>query len=360
MDRPIVAIDARLLGRRGTGDTTYWTGLLHGLSRIEHGLRFLLLSNVEKPLGIPESPYFEWRTLRSRIDRWWSLVRFPLAARSLGAKAIHTQYNLSPLAGRIAVTTIHDVSFLIEPAWFRAKDRALLRRFVPASARRAGRVITVSESSKRDILEHLPFTSEKLRVTPLAAHPGIRRVPREEAAARVRNQFGVSEPYLLAVGTRWPRKNVSLAVRAVEGLPNEVPHRLAITGKSGWGEEERGSRVIETGYAETEQLCDLYSAADLFLVPSLHEGFGLTVLEAFVCGCPVVCSQGGALPEVAGDAALVVPSWEPADWTRAIAGLLSDSSKLQAMRDAGSKRAEGFRWEETAETTCAVYREVIS
>src|SRR5947208_6429719 len=108
---PKIAIDARLVGGQNTGDSTYWTGLLLCLSRVNANFRFLLFSNVRKPSGIPESENFQWVRIPGRSSRWWSLSRFPLNARRMGASAIHTQYSLSPLAGKAGITTVHDISF---------------------------------------------------------------------------------------------------------------------------------------------------------------------------------------------------------------------------------------------------------
>jgi glycosyltransferase involved in cell wall biosynthesis len=286
-------------------------------------------------------------------------VTFPLGARRAGARVIHTQYNLSPLAGRRGITTIHDVSFFIGPEWFRHRDLFLLRRFVPASARRAARVITVSETSRSEIERFIPAARGKTVVTPLAPTPGLEPVPLDEARRLVEAETGIAEPFLLTVGTRWPRKNMGLAVEAVSGLPADIPHVLAVTGKPGWGEEHLASpRVRATGYVTEAVLSALYSSAALYLAPSRHEGFGLPVLDAFRCGCPVLCSAGGALPEVAGDAAVVLPSWSPADWTDTLRELLTDSGKLDAMRMRGLERVKQFDWMETARRTMAVYREV--
>ena len=285
------------------------------------------------------------------------MVQFPLAARKAGAGVLHAQYNLSPLAPP-AVTTIHDVSFFVVPEWFRGKDRTLLQRFVPLSARRAKRVITVSETSKRDIARHIRRVESKIRVTPLARSPLIRPMKRAQAVQLVEATFG-KRPYVLTVGTRWPRKNMMLAIDAMELIDSDLPHRLFVTGQPGWGFEQTRSRTEMLGYVSDEQLSALYGAADLFLVPSRYEGFGLTLLEAFDCGCPVLCSSGGSLPEVADDAAVIQPSWEPENWGKTISMLLKDSSKLASMRDRGFRRAKQFSWKETARLTEQVYREVI-
>lgn len=355
---PTIAIDARLVAGTSTGDSTYWTGLLYGLSRVEAPFRFLLFSDRPRPEGIPWSDAFEWITLPARSSRWWSLVSLPLAARRRRASAVHVQYSLSPLAGRRGITTIHDVSFLIGPEWFRPRDRMLLSMTVPAAARRAARVITVSETSRGEIERLIPGV--RPAVTPLACPPWISSLPRAEAAERVRAELGIEGPFLLSVSTRWPRKNMGLAVAAAEALSPSLPQRLVLTGKAGWGDASLGARAVATGYVSNEMLSALYSAADLYLSPSRHEGFGIPLLEAFRCGCPVVCSSGGALPEVAGDAAYVERSWEPEDWARSIERLLGDRGTLEAMRDRGHARERLFSWEETARRTLDVYREVAT
>ncbi len=292
-------------------------------------------------------PGASWVQLSSRSERWWSFVAFPLAARRMGAEVLHTQYSLSPLAGRRGVTTIHDVSFFVEPSWFRFKDRVLLRSLVPLAARLASRVITVSATSRRDIERHLPAARGKVRVVPNAPHPDLRPVEPSEARAVVADRFGLEGPYLLT----------ALATQAAELLPASLPHSLVLTGKPGWGDESLGPRSRPVGYVQLQELAALYSAADLYLAPSRYEGFGITILEAFHCGCPVLCSAGGAQPEVAGDAAEELESWRPEDWAEAIRSLLSDSSKLERMRRDGRRRAADFRWEDAARRTCEVYRE---
>lgn len=358
MSDPIVALDARLVQTQATGDSTYWTGLLYGLAAKRQGVRFLLYSNQPKPPEIPDSPEFTWIELNSRRSRWWSLFRFPLHARRAGANVLHTQYNLSPLAGKGGVTTIHDLSFFIGPDWFRNVDRVLLQRFVPASARRAGRVIAVSETTRKDIATYIPGVEFRVRVVGEAAHPTLKAVSTDQAKATVRESFGLEGDYLLTVGTRWPRKNFALAEAAISQIERtDVP--LVVTGKAGWDTETENPRIRRVGYVSQDQLAALYGASSLYLIPSHYEGFGLTMLEAFRCGAPVLSSQGGALPEVAGDAAEMVPSWEPADWTSAINRLLADSGKLEGLRIRGREREKEFTWEAAAQATVNVYRELF-
>ena len=349
-----VAIDARLIGAQGTGDSTYWEGLLHGLTGLDDSTQFLLFSNAPKPREIPNSDRFHWVFLPGS-NRWFSLVRFPLAAKRLGAHLMHTQYNLSPLAGRRGITTIHDVSFLIEPTWFQPKDRFLLTKFVPRAAKRAAKVITVSNTSKAEIEHLIPAARGKTVAIYNAAGLARRRVEASDCEPMLK-ELGITKPFLLTVGTRWPRKNMALVIEACKGLET----LLVIAGKSGWGPEELGTNVVATGYVGEDHLNALYSSASVYLAPSKHEGFGVPILEAFRCGCPVICSSGGAFPEVAGSAAMVMKSWEPKDWTEAIHKALSSSSNLEAMRQAGFEREREFSWTRSAREHLAIYREVSS
>ena len=317
---------------------------MHALKALDTEFRFALFGNGPSP-----NPNLDWIDLRSKSGRWWSLVSFPRAARKLGAAAIHTQYSLSPLVGSRGITTIHDVSFLIGPEWFRSRDRVVLQTTVPAAAKRAAKVITVSETSRAEIERLIPAARGKTVATPLACPPWI------ELTSEKPN---LEAPYVLTVGTRWPRKNMKLAMDAMERVGSEVPHRLVVTGKAGWGEEGQGSRVVSTGYVSNEELSRLYSHADLYLAPSRHEGFGLPVLEAFRCGCPVLASSGGALPETAGDAADIEASWHADQWAATIGKLLKDRSTLDDLRRRGFEREKQFSWRETGLRTLEVYREV--
>ncbi|MCW5940121.1 MAG: glycosyltransferase family 4 protein [Fimbriimonadaceae bacterium] len=345
-----IAIDARLIDRPMTGDSTYWRGLVKALAQTQPEAELLLFTNDQPAASIPESAKVRWVRVPGS-GRFWSLAWFPLAARRSRASVVHTQYTLSPLVGDRGVSTVHDVSFFIGPQWFRPKDRWLLRLSVPSSCRRAAKVVTVSETSRREIERFVPEAKGKTIVTPLALGDGIRPMPPDLARATVAG-MGVEEPYLLTVGTRWPRKNMALAVKAAR----MADKRLVVTGKSGWGEED--GALTATGYVGDAELTALYQRASLYLAPAWHEGFGIPLLEAFACQCPVLASCGGALPETAGEAAEIVPSFEPADWADRIRALLADSSKLDSMRRLGLERLGSFDWAKTARLTFDAYREV--
>lgn len=345
-DPPFIAVDARLVGGTSTGDSTYWTCLIQALSRLQERPELRLYSDKPKP-DLPFLKDLSWIHLPAKSSRWWSLVAFPLASRR---GVVHTQYSLSPLIKQ-GITTIHDVSFFVGPQWFQPRDRLLLQKSVPAAAKRAKRVITVSETSRSEIEKFISLPPGRVQVTPLACPPWIE--PSHQSG-------NFEQPYVLTVSTRWPRKNMGLAVEAMSLLPADLPHKLLLTGKHGWGSNELGSRGVATGYVSEAELSALYSGASLYLCPSRHEGFGLPVLEAFRCGCPVLASSGGALPETVGDAGQIEPSWDPVSWSRKIESLLRDRPKQEHLIRAGHEREKTYTWARCAEQTAAIYREVLS
>jgi glycosyltransferase involved in cell wall biosynthesis len=353
----IAAVDARLIGAQSTGDSSYWAGLIRGFSQIETDARILLLSNTDRPKNIPDAPQFEWIRVDSPTSRLWSLLSFPQAAKKLGAHVVHSQYSLSPLVKRGGVTTIHDVSFFIGPEWFQLKDRLILQNSVPATAKRAAAVITVSETSKAEIEQYIPAARGKTHVTYNALGSNIKEMTDEEAAAIVRDELEVTDPYVLTVGTRWPRKNMQLAAQAVDKLPDAAPQKLVVTGKFGWGDEMLGDRSIPVGYVSDRQLTALYRCADLYLAPSRHEGFGIPLLEAWACDCPVLSSRGGSLPEVAGHAAELEPTYEVDSWSDSIATLLESQERRDELIKKGRVRLGDFSWKETARKTLDIYKE---
>lgn len=351
-----VAIDATLAGTQNTGDSAYWRGLIYGLATLPTSAEFLLITNgpADLPADLPSNMLT--LALPKASPRWYSLWNFPRAARHYGADVIHTQYNLSPFVRDIGVTTIHDVSFFIEPRWFKVRDRLLLKWGIPSSIRRAAAVLTVSETSKSEIIEFVPEASEKVVVTPNALDPNFVVPKLDDAQQSVAELYGLRNPYVLTIGSIWPRKNVALAAEAVKLAGDGL--EIAIVGQYHAGEMPDHPCVRALGYVPDHHLGALYRAAIATVIPSFHEGFGIPVLESWASSTPVICSAGGALPEIAGDAAMIVDSWDPAPWADAINQLRNDSSKVALLRTRGRQRLKQFSWKETAWRTLAVYFEV--
>ena len=345
-----MAIDARLIGGTSTGDSTYWTCFLSAFADRFPEVELVCISNHPRPENVPALQQISWVEVHARSDRWWSMVTFPLTARKLGATITHGQYGISPLC-KNGITTVHDVSFMVNPSWFSKRDFTLLKAGVALSAKTAKKLITVSETSREEIERFFPAAARKTRVAYNAAPQWIQKSTPGQVAETL-TKFAIQEPYLLTVGTNWARKNMKLAVDAAR----IAEARLVVTGKQ--GADLSSGNVIPTGYVDTDALSALYTGAAIYLAPSLHEGFGIPLCEAMRCGTPVVCGVGGAMPEVAGTAALIMPDYDAATWATAIDKLLHDPSKLMDLSERGVEHEKVFSWERSAKSHYEVYREV--
>ncbi|MGO8673253.1 MAG: glycosyltransferase [Capsulimonadaceae bacterium] len=374
-----IGLDVRTLSGHYTGDRTYWRGLVQGLAVVDVENEYFLYTRRPVEGDLPAvGPNFTWRVVPAPSnDALWMQQAFPSAARRDRIDVAHTQYN-TPLFGMSCpiVTTVHDITFALFPEHFLPRDRFILNRFVPDSMRRAARVIAVSESTRRDILRRYKQLPPEKVVTTLLA-PDSQFTPREQESARreVNSKYDLRDrPYILSVGVLQPRKNLALLLDAyalVRLGPARPSHRLVIVGKRGWKNEELDSQlkdlppeVVEgitfTGYVPDQDLPLLYSGADLLCYPSVYEGFGLPPLEAMACGCPVLCTRTSSLPEVVGDAGLLLPPNDSDAWANAIDKLLAEPLVRRRWADRGLERARGFLWDKTARATIEVYRAAAS
>jgi glycosyltransferase involved in cell wall biosynthesis len=298
----------------------------------------------------------------------WPNFILPQRAGADGYDLIHctTPYGTFMPCRYRNVITICDVTPLLFPGVHGRLNVWHHRYALPAILKRAERMITISECSKRDIVRIYGIPEEKVRVTLLAADE---RFTADQAASPGDALAKLPRPYILNVGTLEPRKNLDGLIRAFSRAKQRgMPHTLVITGARGWGESrlaplirELGvaDSVVFTGFIEDDALPHLYREADFFVYPSLYEGFGLPVLEAMACGTPVITSECSSLPEVAGDAALLVDPQSEAELSAAMLQLAGDSVSRGSMREKGLERARGFSWEHTIEQTLKVYEEII-
>jgi glycosyltransferase involved in cell wall biosynthesis len=347
--KPLIAIDADVLGRRRTGDETYVAALLRELASIAHEERIVAITR--RPELVPDGiDAFE-------LPAWSQSARMafglPRALRRLGPALGHFIYVVPPAYRGRAVVNVHDLSFESNPELMGPRDRLMFRTFVPRSARRADRVLAISERTKRDLIEHYRIPERKIVVTPLGVDPTFR--PNGTAPDGPR--------YALFVGGIQPRKDPLTAIEALALVDGDL--RLVLVGdeKHGGGEVRDAirrlgleQRVELAGYVEHEGLASLYRGAACLVFPSRYEGFGLPVLESMASGTPVVASRAGAVPEVAGDAAVLVDPGDPEALAQGIREVLDDSDRFVA---AGLARAKQFTWAETARRTLEVYRELL-
>lgn len=369
-----VGIDCLVLGARPSGVERAVMGLLEGLAQARpEGMRFSALVSAARQNVLPRSPVIAPLPAPGCTDGRLGRVLYEqtLAAgrlRATGVQLLHGAAYVLPVNwDGAAVVTIHDAITVSRPEWCAWHNVVHYRMVMTRSARRADAIIVPSEFARKEVIEHLGVSAERVQVAPLGVSARFRPTTAEEVV-RVRERYRLPERYLLCVGNVEPRKNLPAVVSAFERLPRELPHTLVIAGKRGWKcaeacrAMERSSRAGHIRWLDwvvDDDLPGLYSGADLLVQWSLHEGFGLTPLEAMACGTVAVISDAGALPEIAGDAAVVVPlAAGPEGLAQEITRLLGSEAERGQRSWRGAEHAAAFTWERHARMVAAVYEEV--
>jgi glycosyltransferase involved in cell wall biosynthesis len=366
-----VGIDYTAAARQRAGIGRYTRELVAALFRMESAHRYTLfaatgglktgdwrleIENLQSPVSnlqlraIPITD--DW------LHRLWQRLRLPIPVEAVTGPLdvfYSPDFVLPPtLRGTRTLLTVHDLSFLHYPEAFVPSLRAYLARVVPRSVARADRVLADSASTRDDLITYFGTPPEKVHV--LYSGVDARFHPEKESGEeeRLRSKYGVESPYLLSVGTLQPRKNYVRLIKAFANLPL-ADLQFAIAGGRGWLYEDilaeaqrHGDRVRVLGFVDDADLPALLRNAALFAFPSLYEGFGLPVLEAMACGVPAVCSSTSSLPEVGGDAALMVDPLDVDALAQAMARVLGDAGLRREMVAKGLAQAKRFTWEKAA------------
>jgi len=333
------------------------------------GQRFVRVRSrfARRPKSARRTPREQFDTVMR--DLWWHQAGAEVAARRRGAALLHMPVGLGPLAGSLPiVTTVHDVMPIRFAKLFRPWYRWYAGVVMPRLARRARAVITVSEAAKQEIVEWFRVAPERITVIPHGIDPAfVPLAAGDPQAAQVRQRHDLPADFILAVGSVEPRKNLERLLEAVHLLrdrPGTRDVRLVHAGPEGWRTEEISAAVRRLsldgavrflGHVPAADLRVLFGAARAFVYPSLWEGFGIPVLEAMACGCPVVASGVGSIPEVAGGAALLVDPESVEDIAASIASVWSGDQVRADLVRRGLERARSFTWDRAAHATVAVY-----
>jgi glycosyltransferase involved in cell wall biosynthesis len=351
-----VLLDAHQLGRRETGDETYIREVLTALRAYPEVEILAAVEGDPHPTGPLASPVRLRRVPRNGLAR---LAALSLVAHTASVDLLHAVYVLPAFVGRPSVVTIHDISFERYPEFFSRRFRLRDRLFIRDAARRASRVITVSETSRRDLVELWRVPADRV----VAIHNGVDEIfgpgPNEP-------EEGSLDPLrVLAVGTLQPRKNLGRLLDALAIVARRRRVLLRVVGPDGYQAEAIRSRLagraeVEVlGYVDRAALADEYRRAHLLAYPSLYEGFGLPVVEAMASGTPVVTTSGGSLPEVVADAALIVDPLDVSAIAAAIERVADDGALRAELRLRGLARAREFTWATAARRHVETYASLL-
>lgn len=314
---------------------------------------------------LPHPPVVIPRSIRTLYPSWDLFGRPALRPPLADTAVVHATNPAAvpPVGdGQQLVVTVHDLAFERFPDLFPREWRWLYRAGLRAAVKRADAVLVPSQRTADDLLASTSIPAARVYVTPLAPSLATTALDPVEALERL----GITRPYILSVGTLEPRKNLVRLVRAYRQVAPDVAHQLVLAGPAGWHADELEAElsrvgpgtIVRTGHLSGEDLDALYRGADVFAYPSLYEGFGLPVVEAMARGVPTLTSDTSSLPEVAGDAALLVDPTDVSEIADGLARLLSDRTYAEDLRQRGLQRAATFTWAATARATLDVYRQL--
>jgi glycosyltransferase involved in cell wall biosynthesis len=376
-----IGIDYTSAAHQRAGIGRYTRGIVGALAALDTAHTFtLVVAGSEKDaeasegreIGPEQASNFRIRRLPLNHRFWtviWHRLHLPLPVDLITGPVdvFHSpDYVLPPLSQGKKVVTVHDLSFLRFPEGAEPRLRRYLSAAVPRIVREADLVLGDSENTKQDIVEFFGVNPDKVKVVYPGVDPAFRPIKDPQALAAARELYRLDSPFILCVGTLEPRKNLTTLLDAYAALRSggEVDHKLVIAGGKGWLYDGIFSRAAELslqddvaflGYVAEEHLPALYCLSDLLVFPSLYEGFGLPPLEAMACGTPVITSDSSALPEVVGQAALMVRAEDGEALAEAIKTLLADSDLRKDLVSKGLSRAAEFTWRASGEKLLTVY-----
>lgn len=364
-----IGIDAHYLGGSQSGNETYVRGLIGALARVDGQHEYAVYVSSRDVMADPPvvADNIEYRFVgASKIGRVVAGLPTELARNRVDLLQAH--YNAPLAVPTRLLLVMHDISFATMPHLFPAAHGAQIALRARPAVRRARRIVVASHTMRDQVSAHYRVPAERIDVVPLGVSE--RFAVRERAAARARVQaaYRTGESFILNVGDLQPRKNLPRLLAAFALLAaDDRDTTLVIAGKNAWGFDEVfetverlgiGDRVVFTGYVPDDDLVDLYNAAELFVYPSIYEGFGLPPIEAMACGTPVIASDEATLRETTGDAAMLFDPADPVAIAGAMRRGLDDTPWRERARAAGFERARALSWDSCAKRMLDIYAQV--
>lgn len=369
-----IGLDARLAFYDKTGIGRYTRSLLTSLNTVDKNQnQYFLFCDQQPPVNTWQNPPFHIVPIYRKQRILWTNFSLPSHLKAKQIEVYHGVCNFELPLRKVCpyVVTIHDLIPLFFPNLVPKKHLILFKMLIRWVIQVADKIITDSSSSKKDILAHFPVPEEKVQVIYLAHDPKYQPIQDLSKVQSVLEKYGLNHKYILFTGVLEPKKNLTRLIEAFYLLKTQTTDwkelKLILVGGKGWKCENlsdliktRGLEkdVIFTGYVLDEDLPYFYNGAELFVFPSIYEGFGLPVLEAMACGVPVITSRSSSLPEIIGEAGKLVNPYDPLDIARNLEEVLANRTLKQSMIEKGLERSRLFSWQRTAAETLTVYQSV--
>ncbi|WP_430010164.1 glycosyltransferase family 4 protein [Methylophaga lonarensis] len=359
-----IGVDIHTVGARQTGNETYIRNLLRQMMPMATEDEFFLYQT--KAVALPEwMQQAQLRTVKPHNPLLRIPLAFPWALKKDAIDVALFQYVIPPISSCPMVTMIHDISFEFYPEFFNPLSRKRMQLLIPFAARKSQHVLTVSEYSKRQIVERYGIAEDKVTVTYNGVAETFSPIENQTILDSTLQRFSLDKPFILAVGNLQPRKNIERLVRVYAKLRKKglIEQDLVLVGQMHWqghailAEIEKhqvAEHVKTTGYVTDDELVALYNQADVFVYPSLYEGFGLPVIESMACGTPVITSDVSSIPEVAGDAAVLIDPLSDDALSAQLERVANDAALRASLREKGLVQARKFDWKTTAEKTLSI------
>lgn len=377
-----VGIDIRNIGKKRTGDETVFFNLVKNLAQIDGTNEYFLLTDIldgnvlagiKEKLGILDKKNFKVVSLKSGNKFIWNLFTLAGYLEKNPVDVYHTQYIVPffvPKKIKI-ITHIHDVSFIAYPELISKIDIFFLKLLIPRSLRLADKIISVSEFTKQEIIKYYNTDPEKIEIVYNAANDNFSKDESPEKLEEVRKKYSLPKKFALYVGTMQPRKNIPMLINAFFGIKDKISGtKLVLVGNKNAHNFDNNinksisdnnikSDVIFPGYIDQEDLAAIYKLAEVFVFPSLYEGFGIPILEAFASKLPVLASDIQIHNEIAGEAALYFNPGSLDDFSEKLYNSLADQNLREKLISSGSERINFFSWQRSAQEMLKIYEELI-
>ncbi|MDD4953548.1 MAG: glycosyltransferase family 1 protein [Candidatus Omnitrophica bacterium] len=364
-----IGIDARFIQGPNTGVTNYLVNLIKALERIDRDNDYtLFLSDPDYAGRLRQGSRFKV-IVKEASALFWKNVWLPKQARKLKIDVMHFPAYTCPFVKvKNSVVTVHDLVHKVNPRWFSLRELILIGLPITIAIRKAAKIIAVSESTKRDIMKFYGVKEDKIAVTLEAADSTFRPINDQAALEDIRSKYKLGINFILYVGVLFKRRNIQRLIEAflLMQKDKELPgYQLVIAGPGKDYFDLQGlldryklrDRVSYLGYVDQQDLPLLYNAASFFVYPSLYEGFGLPVLEAMSCGKAVITSNVSSLPEITGEAGILIDPYSTEELYQAMRRLGQDNGLRERLGDLALERSRNFSWEKMARQTLEVYQQ---